>query len=153
MGGTAIPGSHWVVLDFSAISNGSGGAVYVTKVVLDWETAYAKDYRIETRMDAPTGEKDDNWCILYDGSLDSDEGSSKQYPHRQVEEYGQSPGVKQKLPLHIIHTIFWEEDVLQIDDKSKCRTMRNLRIFIRKPARGWGVSLWQVDVYGFESLD
>jgi hypothetical protein len=168
MGGTAIPGSHWILLDFSPLYPNGEQTAYVTKVVLDWETAFAYDYRIESRVDIPTsigGEKDE-WCVMYDGASDDDDGSnnaqkslrgiSRQYPHKTVKEYGQSPGVKQKLPLHIIHTIEWgtavgssKVEISKVDDK--CHFMRYLRIFIRKPARGWGVSLWQVDVYGFET--
>ncbi|KAL3795547.1 hypothetical protein HJC23_009260 [Cyclotella cryptica] len=168
MGGTAIPGSHWVILDFSALYTNSDQAAYVTKVVLDWETAFAYDYRIESRLNIPTstgGEKDE-WCVLYDGAIDNDgskndnqknlRGISHQYPRKVVKEYGQSPGVKQKLPLHIIHTIEWgtvvgnsKVEISNVD--GTCHLVRYLRIFIRKPARGWGVSLWQVDVYGFET--
>jgi len=104
---------------------------------------------------------DGEWCVLYDGALD-DIDTVKIQPRRSVQENGQSPGVKQKLPLHIVHTIDWVE---KLDDgaesgvnndhgrKSKevgksCHILRYLRIFIRKPARGWGVSLWEVDVFG-----
>ncbi len=42
MGGTAIPGRHWVVLDL-------GRPVRAATAVLDWEAAFAKDYRIEVQ--------------------------------------------------------------------------------------------------------
>jgi hypothetical protein len=38
------------------------------------------------------------------------------------------------------------------DNINKCRKLRYLRVYINKPARGWGVSLWQVDVYGENNL-
>jgi hypothetical protein len=154
MHGTAIKGEHWVMLDFTNLSE-----VYITKIVLDWETAYAKDYRIEGRTTPPPknemGNNDDGWCILYDGKLEEDDKHDMSIVHRTVEEYGQSPGVKQKLPLHIVHTIEWtpkldEKEALtstQGDDHN-CHKVKYLRVFIRKPARGWGVSLWQVDVFG-----
>ena len=154
MHGTAIKGSHWVMMDFAGLSS----TVYITKIILDWETAYAKDYVIEGRKTPPpeTYEKgnvdDDGWCILYDGAIDNDNNQHNNYPRRSVEEYGQSPGVKQKLPLHIIHTIEWtvdyDSDKANADKKQKCHMLKYLRIFIRKPGRGWGVSLWQVDVFG-----
>lgn len=156
MHGSAIPGSHWVVLDFSAMFGSNEGAVYLTKLVLDWETAFASDYRIETRIDAPTsaGGLNDQWCILYDGGKASKVETSHQYPLVTNQEYGQSPGVKEKLPLHIIHTIDWEaesgSDVVMSD--GECHALRYLRVFIRKSATGWGVSLWQVDAFGFETI-
>lgn len=58
MGGTAIPGAHWVIIDFKALVN-------VYAMVLDWETAFAKDYRIYGR--AETAEK---WVMFYDGGAE-----------------------------------------------------------------------------------
>ncbi|EED87003.1 predicted protein [Thalassiosira pseudonana CCMP1335] len=170
MHGTAIAGSHWIEMDFTGVLNGKGttGAIYVTKVVLDWETAFAKDYRIEGRIDRPTNGEgagaDEGWCVLYDGSLDNvnantnnvrggiGKNKERSYPHRHEEEYGQSPGVKEKLPLHIIHTIDWTttDAADDVDESSqKCLTLRYLRLLVKKSAHpGWGVSLWEVDVYG-----
>ena len=178
MGGTAIPGSHWVMLDFTFLLDNAYGtgsdedAVEVTKVVLDWETAYANDYRIEGRLDPPPPpppknklraegiENENGWCVLYDGALDKDDANNEKgsvYPHRLVEQYGQSPGVKQKLPLHIIHTIDFTANKDAIKDlginkgdlvDGRCRILKYMRVFIRRPARGWGVSIWEVDVYG-----
>jgi len=55
MGGTAIPGRHWILVDFfsSSSSSSSSSSVFVSKIVLDWETAYAEDYRVEGRLDPP----------------------------------------------------------------------------------------------------
>ena len=172
MGGTAIPGRHWILVDFSSPSSSS--SVFVSKIVLDWETAYAEDYRVEGRLDPPpprrpppsggkgggtprdhgVADKDDDddngggWCTLYDGAAPLDDGAAVR---RSTDEYGQSPGVKRKMPLHVIHTIDWtttaearDEDVAD----GRCRRLRYLRVYIRRPARGWGVSLWQVDVFG-----
>ena len=148
MHGTAIKGSHWVLMDFTALSS----TVYITKIILDWETAFATDYVIESRITPPpkTHEKgniDDGWCTLYDGAIDNND-NNQQNGHRSVNEYGQSPGVKQKLPLHIIHTIDWTPVSGSGKAEQNCHTLKYLRIFIRKPGRGWGVSLWQVDVFG-----
>ena len=161
MHGSAIPGTHWVIFNFSELfNNNNHGAVYITKIVLDWETAFASDYRIETRIDAPTtpSGQEDEWCVLYDAGKEEkfaighqDKSERFQYPHVSNEEHGQSPGVKEKLPLHIIHTIDWTDGSdLQ---NSNCHSLRYLRIFIRKSARGWGVSLWQVDVFGYETVE
>lgn len=152
MHGSAIPGTHWVLLDFSSMFSNTKGAIRITKAILDWETAFASDYRIETRMDAPTsaGGENDDWCLLFDGGKESF-GQSGQYPHASVEEHGLSPGVKERLPLHVIHKIYWMEGVHSDVYDEQCLSMRYLRIFIRKSARGWGVSLWQVDVYGYKT--
>ena len=40
MGGTAIPGPHWVILTFPRLA-------VAQEIVLDWETAFAKDYCID----------------------------------------------------------------------------------------------------------
>ena len=189
MHGTAIKGSHWVMLDFSHFltedegggdDDGNRGAIKMSKIVLDWETAFATDYRIEGRMDHPSSSSSNNkdeWCVLYDGGGGGGHPSNNKNDRRHEKElrygiefheteYGQSPGVKQKLPLHIIHTIEWASSSpsssllrkkngqsngeLQVGGGA-CQTttaFQYLRIFIRKPARGWGVSLWEVDVYG-----
>ena len=148
------------------------GELHVTKIILDWEMAYAKNYRIGGRI-APLPPPKDNgtglrnkggddagWCVLYDGASDDDGDANadkthnnNNYPRRSVREYGQSPGVKETLPLHIVHTIDWAEENDDRDDESKkgvenCRALRYLRLFIRTPVRGWGVSLWEVEVFG-----
>ena len=177
MGGTAIEGSHWVLLDFSQLlieDEKNENGMQMTKIVLDWETAYATDYRVEGRMDRPTNNNDssseDDWCVLYDGANNNNLERHQRNEvygmdmHLKQFTYGQSPGVKQKLPLHIVHTIEWTQATPQIHNEqssegdgstgsnsSSCQAttaFKYLRIFIRKPARGWGVSLWEVDVYG-----
>ena len=212
MHGTAIKGSHWVLFDFTQLllqeeeqeegSDGRRRGIQMTKIVLDWETAFAKDYRIEGRMimdHHPTDNNGDfvdssnnDWCVLYDSgdkSTNNDNNSNNEkvihtidhYPIRTEEEYGQSPGVKQKLPLHIVHTIEWTPAASTMSNEQRsnndssnnannlakqqqqnnnrgsssttttCQTtsFQYLRIFIRKSVHGWGVSLWEVDVYGF----
>ena len=165
MGGTAIPGSHWVAMDLTGLLSRASDAVHMSKVVLDWEAAYAKDYLVQTRTAPPLHgrgskqthdeEDDGGWCTLYDGRLDDphardrDANDSNGQPRRVAVESGQSPGVKAKTPLHVVHTLDWSgaDDAGDADGRD-CRVARYLRVFVRKPARGWGVSLWQVDVYG-----
>ena len=72
-GGTAIPGHHWVQMDFPSPH-------LFDQVILDWETAYATAYRIEARRgrrgagssisssEAEEAEED-AWVVLYDGTL------------------------------------------------------------------------------------
>jgi hypothetical protein len=134
MHGSALPGRHWVHLDL-------GRAVLGSKIVLDWEAAYADVYMITASLVAPITDKafqtddktyiDDTWDLFDGRRADND-------VERIVKTSGQSPGVKTKTPLHVVHTI-------AVDNK---RPFRYLRIYIMQPAMGWGVSLWQVDLYG-----
>ena len=56
MGGTAIPGSHWIKLDFKF-------KILVSSVIIDWETAYARDYILQGRIN-----DSDPWIPFYDGT-------------------------------------------------------------------------------------
>jgi hypothetical protein len=127
MHGKAIPGSHWVQLDF-------GREVLVEKVVLDWEAAFADDYLLLASMEPIDDESKEGVWTLFDGT------NPEHKDLRSVLETGQSPGVKTKTPLHVIHSI---------TPLIKERPFRFLKVFIHRPGKnGWGVSLWQVDVYG-----
>lgn len=125
MHGTNIPGTHWILLDF-------GADIIVDKIVLDWEAAFADKYKLEGSMDDPSKNQTSKWT-LFDGTDPSQE------KYRSTVKTGQSPGVKTKTPLHVIHTIF--------PIKVK-KPLRYLRLYIQKSAMGWGVSLWQFDVFG-----
>ena len=93
-------------------------------MVLDFETAYAKDYRILA-----------DGAEIFDGG-----GGLRASATRTSAERGQSPGVKTPAPLHVVHTL----------SLADCAPLRVLRLEIRRPARGWGVSLWEVGVFGEE---
>ena len=112
------------MLDFHRI-------VKAYNIALDWEAAYATAYQIRVKFDE--GEK---WRVLFDGKNEQDMKLLKE------ERAGQSPGVNFKLPLHIVHSINL------MHSKDVC--FRYLQIYIEKPAAGWGVSIWQADVYGNE---
>ncbi|KAL3945494.1 MAG: hypothetical protein SGBAC_000393 [Bacillariaceae sp.] len=131
MHGTAIKGAHWLKLDF-------GREIIVDKVILDWEAAYADLYKLEGSLfDLSNDDGADKW-ILFDGT------DSSQEHRRTTETSGQSPGVKTKTPLHIIHTI---------DGFTEKKPIRYLRVFVDRSKMGWGVSLWQFDVYGIYADD
>lgn len=129
MGGTAIPGPHWIMMDFH-------DSYYFEKIILDWETAYALEYRIEGSRSLY-----DQWTVLYDATLPI---AKQIVGQRTTREEGQSPGVKTKMPLHIIHNINLQHQ----SDIHPFEAYRYLKVYILRPARGWGVSLWQVDVFG-----
>lgn len=125
MHGTNIKGRHWLLLDF-------GTEIIADKIVLDFEAAYADKYKIEASILYPGKNMTETWT-LFDGTDPSQEKL------RQVKKSGQSPGVKFKTPLHVTHTIY----PLKVQ-----KPLRYLRLLILKSAMGWGVSLWQLDVYG-----
>ena len=126
MGGTAIVGVHWVKLDFHRF-------VSMHKLELDWEAAFSDTYTIMCRST-----ESEEWKLLYDRSSSSEQDASI----FTSTAYGQSPGVKYSLPLHIVHTLNL--------NRTKDIFFRYLQLVIEKPAAGWGVSLWQVDVHGKE---
>lgn len=134
MRGTAIKGVHWIVLDF-------GVEVVPEKIVLDWEAAYSDKYRLEASLspfsnEPKTSSKQEHesfWAIF-------DSTDPVQKATIQVERAGQSPGVKTKTPLHVIHTLH---------PLQSSKPFRYLRLYILGSAMGWGVSLWQFDVFGY----
>ena len=125
MHGTNVKGTHWLLLDFKR-------EIIPDKIVLDFEAAYADKYKLEASMLHP-GKNMTDLEVIFDGT------DPRQEKFRSKRESGQSPGVKFKTPLHVIHTIY----PLKVK-----RPLRYLRLLILKSAMGWGVSLWQLDVYG-----
>eukprot|EP00980_Cylindrotheca_fusiformis_P004612 scaffold982_cov139-Cylindrotheca_fusiformis.AAC.25 len=114
MHGTAIKGAHWVELDF-------GTEIVVDKIVLDWEAAYADEYRLEGSLLEPATVEGELWT-LFDGTNASHQSL------RSTVKSGQSPGVKTKTPLHVVHTIH------PLGEKP----LRYLRLFILRSVMGWG---------------
>jgi hypothetical protein len=97
--------------------------IVVNNIVLDWEAAYADEYRLEGSIKDPTSnEKIESW-VLFDGTDPSQE------KFRSIKKSGQSPGVKTKTPLHVVHTL------TPITSK---KPLRYLRLYILKSAMGWG---------------
>jgi hypothetical protein len=128
MHGTAIRGSHWLRLDF-------GRAVRLHHVVLDWETAYAEDYRLQGRR---AGSSSNETILLFDAQHTADQSRRTSHSH------GQSPGVQQTLPLHVIHRI-------SLSPAATAAAVDQVELWIRKPFHeAWGVSLWEFQVHGYE---
>jgi hypothetical protein len=141
MHGKNIPGEHWIQLEFEDT------AVVANKIVLDWETAYADEYLLEASVEPFSNNNNDNdndssW-VLFDGR-DKEAVATM----LSVEKSGKSPGVKEPMPLHVVHTI-----ELAANDNNNIyhRPFKFLRLHILKSKTGWGVSLWQFDVYGFRT--
>jgi hypothetical protein len=126
MHGTAIQGEHWVLLEFQ-------NPIYIDFLVLNWEAAYSNNYILEGSIDQMS------WFTVYDTQ------ASYNVLNFDEEKYGQSPGVKTKTPLHVVHTIWKEAATFPPLNK-----LKYLRLTIRSSAMGWGVSLWQFRVYGWD---
>ena len=134
MGGTAIPGRHWLLLDL-------GRPVTARTAVLDWEAAYADDYVLHAFIPDAQIRSVGTWKVVFDGAGGKDE--------RKTTRSGKSPGHKSRhpgrrgrwrpTPLHVIHSIV----LRQVGPFSK------LRLTINKPAAGKGASLWQLDLYKY----
>ena len=143
MGGTAIKGAHWVLIDL-------GRPVAAHTAVLDWEAAFATDYTVEVAATLNDDVSAYNWRVLFDGA------SPLHRARRAVARYGQSPGVPDRaVPLHVVHTVQLREPIDTTRESYGAETeatltqpFQLLRIAIAKPAAGWGVSLWQVDLLG-----
>lgn len=129
MHGTAIRGSHW--LRVRGLGHGGVGT-RVDGFLLDWETAFAEDYRLEGWW------RNQSVVTYFDAQVTAHKSL------RSSESFGRSPGVKQKLPLHVIHKIACppETTSTRVDE---------LYLLIRKPFHGgWGVSLWRFQAFGYE---
>lgn len=136
MHGTNIEGTHWVQLDWKqATNNNKPQSVIITRIVLDWEAAYADHYDVQIRHGGDTDAS--SWETIV--------SSPAKATMIRVSQSGQSPGVKSVTPLHVVHDI----PLLPLRAApSSSKTASSLRIWIRESAKGWGVSLWQVQVYG-----
>ena len=128
MHGTEIKGQHWVELDFTRMRE-QHAAVWPAYAVLDWETAVSTDYVVSGRR--RLADEGDAWTVLFD---------SKKHAYDTTTS-GKSPGVKKEMPLHYIHNATLRQEPKLIDA---------IRIVIRSSDHGWGVSLWQVDIYGWK---
>lgn len=115
MHGTAIKGVHWITMQFAS-------PITVSYIELDPEAALSKDYRIKV-----SSSNQNEWISIFDTNQDTYESH----------EYGQSPEVTTKIPLHVIHNIS-----IPIEAP---RPLTRIRIWIRSFAHGWGVSLWQLN--------
>jgi hypothetical protein len=85
-----------------------------------------------------------------------------------ISEWGQSPGVTFPTPLHVCHTIALSTNKNRSNNNNNNNnssqpssssghysfpsSSSKLRIMIYTSATGWGVSLWQVQVYGYYML-
>jgi hypothetical protein len=135
MHGTNIQGAHWVEIHFkSPIS-------HISRVLLDWEAAYSDNYEIQVSRNSDASQTGGNSSIVWETIF-----SAPNPDAIIVTQYGQSPGVSEPTSLHVVHDIR-ESDSLTLFRSTEVATNR-IRLFIKKSTTGWGVSLWQIQVYG-----
>lgn len=173
MHGTNIAGQHWIQLTWSAAAAATNGSrpttttrrpqqVVITRIVLDWETAYADQYDLQTlngvevsksrfRMDSSSTTS--SWMTLVQSPMANDSTSNNNYKIG-VTHSGQSPGVQFVTPLHIVHDIQPSSSSQAVltdagSSSGESSSTSSLRLVIHKSATGWGVSLWQIQVYGW----
>jgi hypothetical protein len=144
MRGTAIRGSHWVRLRFVNTTTTGLRLHQLTRIVLDWETAYAQDYRIDALYRNATV------ATLFDYNIVLDRNRIKTF------SYGLGT---QKQPIHVIHEIpvlhplhpqpQQQQILQQQQQKQQLLYFDELLLTIRKPFHpGWvGVSLWRIQLY------
>jgi hypothetical protein len=129
MHGTAIQGQHWVLLEFDS-------TVVIKSITLDWEAAFSDHYQLQVprvtsvEMGGLRGINDEEqWETVF----------SAPSPLLRVNKYGKSPGVETDTPLHVVHQF----------DLPLSATTKSPRLLILKSNTGWGVSLWQIKVFGY----
>jgi hypothetical protein len=115
MQGSPIPGPHWLTIDLGA----DAGAV--TKLMLDFETAFAKDYTIKTQQTA-----DSPWRVLVPTAVEK------------------STFVGAGSQTHIVHELTFDG----ADGEGGCSRM--VQLHINKPATNWGTSVWEMQVWGVQ---
>jgi hypothetical protein len=119
--------------------------IVAQRMELDWEAAYSDNYDVQVRNATFAVESIESasWKTIF--CLRP--GKTKS-PNRTttggtvvVSQWGQSPGVTTPTPLHVLHNI------TLFDDPATAASQ--WRVLIYTSAMGWGVSLWQVKVYGY----
>ena len=99
--------------------------VNVAKIVIDYEQAYCSDYTLECRV-----EEFDPWK-----SIDQ---------NKVLKELRSGEGTN----THVIHEVVLKSG--ESNNKIQCKYVR---LFMNKPATKWGVSVWEVQVWGFGGTD
>jgi len=102
-------------------------------------------------------QSEDGWTTLFDGETKDPVEAAR----RSIYQSGQSPGVSFKLPLHVVHELTLEASgsspqlpaeaegggVGQEEEEGE--GYRWVRLVMQRPSKnGWGVSLWQMSLYG-----
>lgn len=143
MHGTQITGYHTITLTWNT-------PVRISSVQLDWETAYSDQYVLQVLQTEMTKNTTaaaplDQQQYLPIASITKDmlnENKTKTISATtvvMVSTSGQSPGVKRKMPLHVMHDIEFVQSP----------STKQLQLLMQHSATGWGVSVWEFKVYGY----
>jgi hypothetical protein len=123
MGGTPVPGAHWLQLDLPRMS------AQLSRVFIDYEVALSMDYYVSVWCVASQ-----SWAVVFDTAVASD----KRLMHRT-----HTTRSKQ----HIIHDIRLEKKGQAAT--ITCGLFDKIRLDIRRPATRFGTSVWRFEAYGF----
>jgi hypothetical protein len=156
MHGTNIQGPHWVQLSWTTLAGSSATTtasvpqnVAIVRIVLDWEAAYADHYDLQIQLSNQTRHTivQSPLHLAPQHTLERNVLPTNT-PTIRVSTYGQSPGVTSVTPLHVVHDIELPTTPSSAQ-QLLLPTSSRLRLMIYESATGWGVSLWQVQVYGW----
>jgi hypothetical protein len=129
--GASLPVPQWIAID---LGERSSDGCSLTRLLLDWETAYANHYRIETAsynapLDASHNPLADSWHTV----IDETAGSLVQWNSQSDKHYVHERLLTADLDPHRVQYL---------------HHIRYIRIFITGNATPWGSSLWRIEVYG-----
>lgn len=138
MRGEPIPGVHWIVVDLE-------DSHYITKVIIDWEAAYSKNWRLYG-LEKSTCANGEILCV--EKSLG------------WVQFGGSASAITvQTAKLHIIQSIDVAVEVNEINGESFVLSttgtklagigpFRYVKLLILSPSTQWGSSIWRLQVWG-----
>jgi len=146
MGGTPIPGSHWVEIDLLRLCK-------VTSILIDWEEAFSQhwilkgkrsDGKCATPAPAPalalalaqSGGDDAGWTAL-----------------TRSKEAFKPPSAAKYTPKHILQAANIQDNHTGTGDTDDCSApyYDKVRLVIFKPSTRFGSSIWRLQIKGFEA--
>lgn len=130
MGGTPIPGPHWVEVDLQRLCK-------LSSILIDWEEAFSQHWTVK-------GKRSDGKCA----GQNNDGGWTA--IARSKEAY-QPPGGRHT-PKHILQTVLVRDHHTGSGDRDDCSApyYDKVRLMISKPSTRFGSSIWRLQVYGQE---
>jgi len=131
MGGTPIPGPHWVEVDLQRLCK-------LSAILIDWEEAFSQHWTVK-------GKRSDGKCA----GQNNDGGWTA--IARSKEAYW-PPGV-QRTPKHILQTVLVRDHHTGSGDSDDCSApyYDKVRLMISKPSTRFGSSIWRLQVHGAEA--
>jgi len=100
----------------------------VSRFLVDWETAHAKDYAIEGWLASSNSHNIGEWITLADAS----------HPRANLKTLSSAAQ-------HVVHTLSASTPP---SENSGPGLVSKVKLLIRRPATRWGVSVWRFQVWG-----